>query len=202
MLGAIAGDIIGSVYEVRPVKSADFPLFSPASRFTDDTVLTVAVASAIMGNKDYGSALRLYGRRYPGAGYGGRFYRWLFSDECTPYNSWGNGSAMRVCPVGFACKTPDAVLEEARKSAEVTHNHPEGIHGAQAAALAVFMAFSGFDKSQITDKIERMFGYNLRQPLDELNYHRLQAGGFSFPLKRAKGKTHNYKNSPEGKHPI
>jgi ADP-ribosylglycohydrolase len=113
MLGAIAGDVIGSVFEAWPTKTSDFPLFSDKSRFTDDTVLTVAIAHAILEGEEYGSALRDFGRRYPYSGYGGSFYDWLESEEPRPYGSWGNGSAMRVSPVGFAFDTVEDVLEEA-----------------------------------------------------------------------------------------
>ena len=127
MIGAIAGDIIGSVYERKNVKRTDFTLFTPRSRFTDDTVLTIAVADSIMNGKDYALTIKEYGRKYPNVGYGGIFYQWLFSDKMAPYNSFGNGSAMRVSPVGFAFHTLPDVLEEAKKSACITHNHPEGI---------------------------------------------------------------------------
>jgi len=130
MFGAIAGDIIGSVYEARPIKTTSFPLFAEGSRFTDDTVLTIAAASAILQRSDYASEMKTFGRKYPNSGYGTAFFDWLFSPESRPYNSWGNGSAMRVSPIGFAFNDIDEVLKEAKKSAEVTHNHPEGIKGA------------------------------------------------------------------------
>ena len=128
MLGAIAGDVIGSVYEARPVKTTDFALFPPRARFTDDTVLTVATAEALLGDGDYARAYRRYGRAFPNAGYGGSFFHWLFSENVGPYNSWGNGAAMRVSPVGFALDSVEDVLAEAARSAAVTHNHPEGIN--------------------------------------------------------------------------
>ena len=121
-------------------------LFPPGARFTDDTVLTVATAEALLGDGDYAAAYRRYGRAYPNAGYGGSFYRWLFSEGAGPYGSWGNGAAMRVSPVGFALDSVDAVLAEAARSAAVTHDHPEGIKGAQATALAVFLARAGADQ--------------------------------------------------------
>ena len=127
MIGAIAGDIIGSVYERHPIKTKDFPLFHPRCRFTDDTVLTVAVADAILLGLPYIDSIRETGRHYPDAGYGGTFVRWLFSDHPRPYNSWGNGSAMRVSPVGFAFLSEDDVLRQAVLTAEISHNHPEGI---------------------------------------------------------------------------
>ena len=161
MLGAIAGDIIGSVFEHAPVKTVDFDLFSRQSTFTDDTVLTVAVAHAILENTDYGSALKRFARRFPDAGYGMSFFRWMMSADSRPYNSWGNGSAMRVSPVGFAFDSADTVLQQARETAAVTHNHPEGIKGAQAAALAVYLARTGAGKGRIRREIEHRFGYDL-----------------------------------------
>jgi ADP-ribosylglycohydrolase len=173
MLGAIAGDIIGSVYESGWMKSTDFPLFTSESTFTDDTVLTVAVADCVLHNKDYAETFKKYGRRYPNAGYGGMFRRWLHNSASLPYNSYGNGSAMRVSAVGFAGNTIEEVLAEARRSAEVTHNHPEGIKGAQAIASAIFLARTGKGKKEITRHIEAQFGYNLGQTLDEIrpSYH-------------------------------
>ena len=168
MIGVIAGDIIGSVHEHAMVKSADFPLFDPLCRFTDDTVLTVATAHAILSGASYEQAYREFGRQYPDAGYGGSFYRWLLADEPRPYNSWGNGSAMRVAPVGFAFDSVDAVLREAEASAAVTHNHPEGIKGAQATALAVFLARCGASKDHIREELMRRFGYDLRRTIDQI----------------------------------
>ena len=168
MLGAIAGDVIGSAYEANAVKTTNFQLFPPGACFTDDTVLTVATAEALLGDGDYAAAYRRYGRAYPNAGYGGSFYRWLFSDGAGPYGSWGNGAAMRVSPVGFALDTVDEVLAEAARSAAVTHNHPQGIKGAQATALAVFLARSGADKTSIKSAIEERFGYDLARSLDTI----------------------------------
>ncbi|MCP4370948.1 MAG: ADP-ribosylglycohydrolase family protein, partial [Deltaproteobacteria bacterium] len=166
MIGAIAGDIIGSVYEANPIKSTSFQLFSDHSRFTDDTVLTIAVAFSILNNIDYASSIKNFGLKYPHAGYGGSFYRWLHSAESKPYNSWGNGSAMRVSPVGFAFNSIEDVLAEAKKSAEVTHNHPEGIKGAQATALAIFLARGGKSKSEIRREISDRFAYDLNRTTD------------------------------------
>lgn len=166
MLGAIAGDIIGSVYEHRPIKTTDFPLFQSKSRFTDDTVLTVAVADAIAKKNDYKSALKTYGQAYPDAGFGMLFFNWLFSADSQPYNSFGNGAAMRVSPVGFAFGSREAVLAEAEKCAAVTHNHPQGIAGAQAVALAVWMARQGASKDDIKQEILTRFGYDLNRRLD------------------------------------
>lgn len=168
MLGAIAGDIIGSVYEGRPLKTTEFPLFSPQSTFTDDTVLSVAVAVAILTDGDYVTAIKDFGRRYPNAGYGASFIQWLRSESRDPYYSWGNGAAMRVSPVGFAFDTDETVLREAKRTADVTHNHPEGIKGAQATALAILLARQGKDKAAIRREISRRFDYNLERTVADM----------------------------------
>lgn len=168
MIGAIAGDIIGSVFENQPIKTTDFSLFSATSRFTDDTVLTIAVAHSILSGLDYTSSLKKFGRKYPRAGYGAAFYQWLHSDISEPYNSWGNGSAMRVSPVGFAFDSIEDVLKEAEKSAVVTHNHPEGIKGAQATALSTYLARMGETKEAIRGEIRRRFGYEMNRTLEEI----------------------------------
>jgi ADP-ribosylglycohydrolase len=168
MLGAIAGDVIGSVYEHRPIKTTEFSLFQRHCRFTDDTVMTVAIAHAILEQTDYAASLKAFGRRYPNAGYGGAFIEWIFEPDVRPYNSWGNGSAMRVSPVGFAFDDAGKVLIEARRSAEVSHNHPEGMKGAEAAALAVFLARQGQSKETIREEISSRFGYHLKRRVDEI----------------------------------
>ena len=168
MIGAIAGDIIGSVYERHNIRRTDFPLFDPRCRFTDDTVLTVAVADAILTGSEYVKKLKEYCRAYPSRGYGFHFYIWAASEDEGPYNSLGNGSAMRVSPVAYAFDTIGAVLVEAKRSAEATHNHPEGIKGAQAASSAVYLARNGSPKEEIKSYIERNFGYGLDEPLDEI----------------------------------
>ena len=168
MIGAIAGDIIGSVYEHRPIKTKDFPLFSENSRFTDDTVLTIAIADAILTGRPYKEAILKFGRRYPNAGYGGSFSRWLQEDDPQPYNSWGNGSAMRVSPVGFAFSSETEILEQAKATAEVTHNHPEGIKGAQATALAIFKAKNGAGKEEIRERISEKIGYDLSRTVNDI----------------------------------
>lgn len=168
MLGAIAGDIIGSVYEFQPIKSEGFPLFSVDGSFTDDTVMTVAVAHAILEEGNYAAAMKTFGRRYPDAGYGGNFFRWIFEDEVQPYNSWGNGAAMRVSPIGLAFDNVERVLREAELSSKVSHNHPEGIKGAQATALAVFLARMGADKEAIRHEIAERFGYDLNRTVTEI----------------------------------
>jgi ADP-ribosylglycohydrolase len=168
VLGAIAGDIIGSVHEYSGTKTCDFELFAPGCQFTDDTVLAVAVADCLLNQSDYVQALHEYSKAYPGAGYGLRFSKWIAEGDRNPYNSWGNGSAMRVAPVGHAFPTLSEVQDEARRSAEVTHNHPEGIRGAQATATAIFLARHGYSKDQIRSFIENSFGYDLGQRLDDI----------------------------------
>jgi ADP-ribosylglycohydrolase len=168
MLGAIAGDMIGSPYEYEAFKGIDFPLFSDRSRFTDDTVLTVATGFALMTDREYGEAYRIFGRLYPLAGYGETFLDWLHTDEPRPYGSWGNGAAMRVSPVGWACESVEEVLAEAARSAACTHDHPEGIKGAQATALGVFLARRGRPRALIMTEIEERFGYDLGRTPDEI----------------------------------
>lgn len=167
MLGAIAGDIIGSIHEGYSLKTKDFSLFSLKHCFTDDTVLTIAVADAILNGDNYTQKLKEYCRKYPDAGYGGKFYKWGMSENMEPYNSWGNGSAMRVSPVGFAFNDLDTVLLEAKRTAEVTHNHPEAIKGAQATAAAIFLGRKSHTKAEIKSYIETTFNYNLDQTVEE-----------------------------------
>src|SRR4051812_29662213 len=168
MIGAIAGDIIGSVYEHNGIKRKDFPLFHPQCQFTDDTVLTVAIADSILTQQPYLHSVRSFAQRYPNAGYGASFYEWLHSPDSRPYNSWGNGSAMRVSPIGFAFSSEDEVLRQARLSAEITHNHPEGIKGAEAIALAIFLARTKRDKELIRSRVKGLFGYDLNRSLDDI----------------------------------
>lgn len=195
MMGAIVGDIVGSVYEWHNIKTKDFPLFRDDCIFTDDTVMTIAVAEAVMNGgqrDDFIDAMKKYGRMYPNAGYGGRFRAWLFSENREPYNSFGNGSAMRVSPCawtmncGFCARTglwPGNA--KASLSAEVTHNHPEGIKGAIATADAIFICryyFSSYYddcetpindkpakcKHHIKEHIEQKYGYDLSRTLDKI----------------------------------
>ncbi len=169
MLGAIAGDVIGSIYEADPIKSTDFPLFDPACSFTDDTVLTVAIASALLeGAGDYANQLRKYYSLYPYAGYGGFFHKWARSPEPAPYNSFGNGSAMRVSPVAWAFDDLAQVRREAQRTAEVTHNHPAGVRGAEATAAAVFLARQRESKQTIHGYVEEQFGYDLARTPDKI----------------------------------
>jgi ADP-ribosylglycohydrolase len=171
LIGAIAGDIIGSVYEHHNIKVVDFPLFNPGCRFTDDTVLTVAISDAILSGSGYAGKLREYCLLYPERGYGPGFRRWASAGRSTPYNSHGNGSAMRVSSVGFAFGTLEEVLRESKRSAEVTHNHPEGIKGAQAVASALFLARTGASKEDIRAYIQETFGYDLSEPIDSIRTH-------------------------------
>ncbi len=168
MIGAIAGDVIGSMHEGDEPKAKDFALFTPFSTFTDDTVLTVAVASAIRGRLDFASSLRHWARRYPGAGYGGGFRRWMGQDDAGPYHSFGNGSAMRVSAVGWAFNDLEAAVREATRSAEVTHNHPEGIKGAQAVAAAILVARQGCTKDRIAALLFDRFTYDCSLGMDAL----------------------------------
>ncbi len=197
MLGAIVGDIVGSVYEWHNIKTKEFPLFRDDCFFTDDTVMTCAVAEAVMngGQKDdFIDAMKKYGRMYPHAGYGGRFGAWIFSDNREPYNSYGNGSAMRVSPCAWvmdrgSCAGTETRLSNVRAkakfSAEVTHNHPEGIKGAMATADAIFMCRNSSGgycgdkeepvradpaecKNRIRDHVEKEYGYDLSRTLDAI----------------------------------
>jgi ADP-ribosylglycohydrolase len=171
MLGAIAGDIIGSIYERNGIKTKIFPLFSPNCTFTDDSVLTIALADTILTGVSYTDNLKKYFKLYPHRGYGASFYSWAGSKESVPYNSYGNGAAMRINPVGFAFDNLDEVLVKAKEFTEITHNHPEGVKGAQAAAAAVFLARNGKTKEEIKSYIEKTFGYDLSQHIDEIRPH-------------------------------
>lgn len=168
ILGAIAGDVIGSTYEFCPHRGTDIKLFYTDSCFTDDTVMTVAVAKWLLEGGDLVKTMQEYGRKYPNAGYGQRFAFWLVSPNPEPYNSWGNGSAMRVSPVGWAFETLEETLDVAKQTAEVSHNHPEGIKGAQTTAACVFLARKGYKKREIREYIERTFGYDLKRSCDKI----------------------------------
>ncbi len=167
MLGAIVGDIVGSVYEFDNHRSKDFPLFREDSKFTDDTILTIATADALMTDHDFAAKYRAYGKKYPSS-YGLRFDDWIHGVITGPYNSFGNGSAMRVSPVAWFYDDESRVLEVAKASAEVTHNHPEGVKGAQATAIAILWARNGKSPVQIASDIETMFGYDISTPVDVL----------------------------------
>lgn len=177
MIGAIIGDIVGSKYEFKNIKTKDFPLFSQGCNYTDDTIMTLAIANAFVISRreklDFKTAcimeMKRLGKKYPNpqGGYGYRFANWLTSDNSLPYNSFGNGSAMRVSPCGFIAVSLAEALYLAKESAEVTHNHPEGIKGAQAVSGAIFLAKEGKSKHEIRAFIERNF-YDLDKSLDEI----------------------------------
>lgn len=186
MYGAILGDIIGSPYEFdMGSKTKDFPLFSKDSCFTDDTVMTIAVAEAFMGafndedelRQQLIYAMQKWGHRYPNESYGVRFRSWLWSKNPRPYNSFGNGSAMRVAPVAWLFDDLDTVRRMARISAEVTHNHPEGIKGAEATAAAIFLGRTGYSKTEIKQYIESEFHYDLSRTCDKIRptYHHVES---------------------------
>ena len=173
IIGAIAGDVIGSAYEFNPTREHDFELFTPKRTFTDDTVLTMANALWLLEDEKH-TPEKLVNImldmcwKYPDRGYGGHFAHWIHDGNPQPYNSFGNGSAMRVSPVGYYAKTLEQALALAQVSAEVTHNHPEGIKGAQATAAAIFLARSGKTKQEIRDYIAKTFRYDLSRTLDEI----------------------------------
>lgn len=171
MIGAVAGDIIGSIYERKNIKTKSFDLFSPKCSFTDDSVLTIALADSILTGTDYADNMKRFFKMYPHRGYGASFYSWAGSQNPAPYNSYGNGAAMRISPAGFAYNDLDEVLKKAKEFTEITHNHPEGIKGAQAAASAVFMARTGSKKTEIKDYIESTFEYDLGRHIDEIRPH-------------------------------
>ena len=168
MLGAIVGDIVGSVYEFDNIKTTEFPLFGDDCHFTDDSILTIALAETILKDLDYVATMKQYYVRFPYGGYGGSFLRWVRSDDNLPYNCWVNGSGMRISPVGFAFDSLEEVLAKAKKYTEVTHNHPEGIAGAQATAAAIFLARTGSSKEEIRRYVSENFQYNLQRTCDEI----------------------------------
>lgn len=168
ILGAIIGDIIGSVFEWHNVKTTDFKMFGTGTDFTDDSVLTFATMDAILNDLDYTTAYQKYGRNFPNRGYGGFFKSWIRAENPKPYNSYGNGSAMRVSPVGWAFNSLEEVLLQAKRSAEVTHNHPEGIKGAQATAAAIYLARNGSSKADIKQYVQDTFGYDLERRIDDI----------------------------------
>jgi ADP-ribosylglycohydrolase len=168
MLGAIAGDVIGSVFERHNTKSTDFQLFSSQTTYTDDSILTIAIADAILTGKSYKESVLDWGRRYPNRGYGWHFGQWLYLDDPQPYYSWGNGSAMRVSPIGWAFDSLEETIEQAKPSAGITHNHPEGLKGAAAVAAALYLARTGEKKRIIKEYIAGEFEYDLDRTLDNI----------------------------------
>ena len=168
MIGAIAGDIIGSVYEWNNIKTKAFTLFSAKCFFTDDSILTIALADSILSGASYVDNLKKFYCWYPNGGYGGSFHRWAQSEGAEPYNSWGNGAAMRISPVGYAYNDLDTVLRKAADFTEITHNHPEGIKGGQATAAAIFLARTGQSKAEIKEFSETKFQYDLSKHVDNI----------------------------------
>jgi len=171
IIGATTGDIVGSIYEFDNIKKLDFPLFSDDCCVTDDSIMTFATMDVLLNKGDYTDIYQRYGRNYPDpeyVGYGGNFGEWIYSTNPQPYNSWGNGSAMRVSPIGWAYDTLEQTIIEAKNSAIVTHNHPEGIKDAQATASAIFLARIGKTKNEIKNYITDTFKYNLDRKIDEI----------------------------------
>lgn len=170
MLGAIIGDVIGSVYEWHRTKEIDFLLFSEKSDFTDDTILTVATAECLLeGKGDYEWRYKKYALDHIDRGFGGMFLKWAQAKDIKPaYGSYGNGSAMRVSPIGYAFDGIEETINEARRSASVTHNHEEGMKGAEAVASAIFLARKGDSKEQIRHYIRDRFGYNMGRTIEEI----------------------------------
>lgn len=175
MKGAIIGDIIGSAYEFSEMKDVNFEFFSRKSFFTDDSIMTVAVAEALLSGKEGEElkdelidSMKNWGRKYPGAGFGGTFIKWILTGNREAYGSYGNGSAMRVSPAGWLYDTMEETLEKAKMTAEVTHNHPEGIKGAQAVAACIFLGRNGASKDEIRKFVEDTFDYPLNRTCDEI----------------------------------
>ncbi|MFN3593289.1 MAG: ADP-ribosylglycohydrolase family protein [Thiobacillaceae bacterium] len=203
MWGALIGDLAGAVYEGRPIKRKDFgPLIHPNARPTDDSVLTVAVADALLSGRSLVESLKDWGRRYPDAGYGWRFRQWLLSDCNAPYGSYGNGAAMRCAPAALLASDLAAALELARQTAIVTHDHPEGIKGAQATVMAIFLARQGEPAASIRQAVAAYTGYDLDRTVEDIRPRyrfdvtcqgsvpealicALEAGGFEDAIRNA-----------------
>jgi ADP-ribosylglycohydrolase len=179
MKGAIIGDVVGSVHEHSGTKTTDFPLLTASSRFTDDTVMTIAVADCLLNSRDPAKALRTWGRKHPRAGYGGMFYRWLMDDTIGDYGSWGNGGAMRVSPCGFLATSLEDALDKAYRVTAITHSHDDAIKGAQAVAAAIWFARTGLTKDAVRREIEDRFGYRLDRTVDEIRV------GYAFDVSTA-----------------
>lgn len=168
IIGAIAGDIAGSGNAGKSQEQELRPLIPENSDFSADSVMTVAVMDSLLNGREYVRTFQLYGKKYPDRRYGTTFVRWLRQDEPKPYHSWNNGAATRVSPLGYAGRTVGEVLDEARKCAGVSHNHPDGIKGAQAVATSVFLAKNGRSKDEIRDYIESTFGYDLQRQIEDI----------------------------------
>lgn len=183
IIGAIAGDIIGSAMQGSGKNTEVSLMFTGESDFSADSVFTIAVMDSLLNGKDYAQNLQLYGRKYPGRGYGITLMKWIRQDVPKPYHSWNNGAALRISPVGFACRTVSEVLSESMRCASVSHSHPDGIKGAQAVAVSVFLAKNGRSKEEIRDFVESTFGYNLCRTIDEIRpaYYYDQSAQGSVP---------------------
>ncbi|EIJ43996.1 ADP-ribosylglycohydrolase [Beggiatoa alba B18LD] len=168
MLGAITGDIIGSVYEWNNIKTTDFPLFNQNNKFTDDSVLTIALAETILQQSDYAETMKAYYHRYPKAGFGASFIQWANQTNSQPYNSWGNGAAMRISPVAYYFDSLEEIQKKATTYTNITHNHPEGIKGALATASAIYLARTHHSKTEIKNYITQTFHYDLNRTCDEI----------------------------------
>jgi len=168
MIGSIIGDVIGSIWEGKEANSKDVDLFTEFSSFTDDTVMTLAVADSLLGQSDYQAEMIKYYIRYPDAGYGHMFKEWAKSSSPQPYKSYGNGSAMRVSPIGFAFDSEEKVLDESKKSAEMTHNSADGIAGAKAIAFSIFMALGGKSKEEIRQQVGKRFRFHIAESVEGL----------------------------------
>ena len=168
MKGAITGDVIGSVFEFNPIKKKEFDLFYETSRYTDDSVLTMAVADSLLHGIPYWESFMRWSVNETSRGFGGGFFKWLFTKDKQPYNSLGNGAAMRISPIGFFFNTEEDVLREAKKCCDVTHNHPEGVKAGQAVAMAIYLARNGKSKKEIRQFIEKSFGYDVSRKLDDI----------------------------------
>lgn len=168
MLGALIGDYVGSIYEMNNIRSADFPFFSQGCTFTDDSMMTVAIAEALLNDRDYAKSLRKWGNLYPDAGYGSRFWAWVKDPAATAYNSLANGSAMRVSPVGWLADSLEEALSLARDTAMPTHNHPEGVLGAQVVAGCIFLLRQGKSKDELRTWVESM-GYPMNHTIAQLH---------------------------------
>lgn len=168
MIGAIVGDVVGSVYEWRNHRSKEFPLFHPNAFFTDDSLCTIAVADCLLTGGDPAERLRHWGRRYPDLGYGGRYRHWLNGDDPRPYGSFGNGAAMRVSPAAFLASSLDEARRFARRVTEVTHNHPEGIKGALATTDAIWLSFEGAGPGEIRHHLSTTYGYDMARTVDSI----------------------------------
>ena len=170
MIGAIIGDVVGSIYEFRNYKATDFePFISPSSHFTDDTIMTIAVADGLLNERDPQEALRDWGRRYwSNGGWGQRFASWLATEEPEPYDSFGNGAAMRISPVAWLSNSYESAMLNADRFTEISHNHPEGMKAARATVSAIWWAREGLDVEQIRQKLTESFGYDLTRTTDEI----------------------------------